>query len=89
MTISTDIMNHCQSISLFIFWGWGIRDEKDVNVLSRIRQGVGLGNINITSQMTQGTRRPNQMEFKARPNIAGECLDIFQYKIEWSNIKKY
>ena len=34
-----------------------------------------------TSQMTQGTRRPNQMEFKARPNIAGECLDIFQYKI--------
>ena len=29
--------------------------------------------------MTQGTRRPNQMEFKARPNIAGECLDIFQY----------
>ena len=35
----------------------------------------------ITSQMTQGTRRPNQMEFTARPNIAGECLDIFQYKI--------
>ena len=38
--------------------------------------------------MTQGTRRPNQMEFKARPNIAGECLDIFQYKIERSNIYK-
>ena len=38
------------------------------------------------SQMTQGTRRPNQMEFKARPNIAGECLDIFQYK-KWSNKK--
>ena len=37
--------------------------------------------LNLTSQMTQGTRRPNQMEFKARPNIAGECLDIFQYKI--------
>ena len=37
--------------------------------------------------MTQGTRRPNQMEFKARSNIAGECLDIFQYKILWSNIK--
>ena len=33
------------------------------------------------SQMTQGPRRTNQMEFKARPNIAGECLDIFQYKI--------
>ena len=39
-----------------------------------------------TSQMTQGTRRTNQIEFKARPNIARECLDIFQYK-KWSNIK--
>ena len=37
--------------------------------------------LKITSQMTQGTRRRNQMEFKAKPNIAGECLDIFQYKI--------
>ena len=24
--------------------------------------------------MTQGTRRPNQMKFKARPNIAGSRL---------------
>ena len=41
--------------------------------------GVSILNCvqNSTSQMTQGTRRPNQMEFKARPNIAGKCLDIF------------
>ena len=41
---------------------------------------MGVGGC-APNQMTQGTRRPNQMEFKGRPNIAGECLDIFQYKI--------
>ena len=37
--------------------------------------------------MTQGTRHTYQMEFKARPNIAGECLDIFQYIIGQIYIK--
>ena len=30
----------------------------------------------VTSQMTQGTRRPNQMEFKARPNIAEVEIEV-------------
>ena len=71
-----------------------IRGRKDTRQL--VKQVVLYGNPNLkaanfielvimskykTSQMTQGTRRPNQMEFKGRPNIAGECLDVFQYKI--------
>ena len=37
--------------------------------------------------MTQGTRRPNQMEFKARPNIAGECLYLLPFPWYFENLK--
>ena len=42
-----------------------------------IEKNINFKKYIITSQMTQGTRRRNQMEFKVRPNLAGECLDIF------------